>query len=113
MNVLVILATFVAAGVEWVEALTIVLAVGIFKSWRTAALATLAAVGVLAVLVVAFGVSLRTYVPENVAQSAVGVFLLLSQQFFVDDVFFENANAFEFRQYFVHVSGPIGRLLFQ
>ena len=36
MNVLVIVATALAAGVEWVEALTIVLAVGMFKGWRTA-----------------------------------------------------------------------------
>ncbi len=34
--VLVVLATFIAAAVEWVEALTIVLAVGLFKGWRSA-----------------------------------------------------------------------------
>jgi len=77
MNGLVVLATFLAAAVEWVEALTIVLAVGIYKSWRTALLATGAGLGVLAILVILFGVTLRTYLPESVTQSAVGLFLLL------------------------------------
>ena len=36
MSILVILATFIAAAVEWVEALTIVLAVGLTRGWRSA-----------------------------------------------------------------------------
>jgi uncharacterized membrane protein len=37
MNLAVVGAvTFLAAGVEWVEALTIVLAVGLFKGWKSA-----------------------------------------------------------------------------
>lgn len=77
MSGLVILATFLAAGVEWVEALTIVLAVGMFKSWRTAIAATVAAMAVLAILVVIFGVALGSYISAAVARTAVGVFLLL------------------------------------
>jgi uncharacterized membrane protein len=74
---LVALATFLAAGVEWVEALTIVLAVGMFKSWRTAILATLAALGLLLVLVVLFGLTITTYVSISTARTVVGVGLLL------------------------------------
>jgi Ca2+/H+ antiporter, TMEM165/GDT1 family len=74
---LVGLATFLAAGVEWVEALTIVLAVGIFKSWRTAILATIAALGVLLALIVIFNFTITAYVSISVARTAVGVGLLL------------------------------------
>ncbi len=74
---LVALATFLAAGVEWVEALTIVLAVGMFKSWRTAMLATLAALGLLLVLIAIFGFTITAYVPISVARTVVGVGLLL------------------------------------
>jgi uncharacterized membrane protein len=54
-SLLVAVATFLAAGVEWVEALTIVLAVGVFKSGRTAILATVAALGVLVLLIFGLG----------------------------------------------------------
>jgi uncharacterized membrane protein len=74
---LVALATFLAAGVEWVEALTIVLAVGIFKSWRTAILATLAALGVLLALILVFNFTITAYISISLARSAVGVGLLL------------------------------------
>jgi Ca2+/H+ antiporter, TMEM165/GDT1 family len=74
---LVALATFLAAGVEWVEALTIVLAVGIFKSWRTAILATIAALGVLLALIVIFNFTVTAYVSISLARTVVGVGLLL------------------------------------
>ena len=74
---LVAVATFLAAGVEWVEALTIVLAVGIFKSWRTAILATIAALGVLLVLIVIFNFTITAYVSISLARTTVGVALLL------------------------------------
>jgi Ca2+/H+ antiporter, TMEM165/GDT1 family len=48
-----------------------------FKSWRTAILATVAALGVLTLLVVVFGFALGSYLPPNLARTAVGVFLLL------------------------------------
>lgn len=76
-TLLVALATFLAAGVEWVEALTIVLAVGMFKGWRTAILATLAALGVLFALVAIFGFSITAYVSISTARTVVGVGLLL------------------------------------
>ena len=76
-NFLVAVATFLAAGVEWVEALTIVLAVGIFKSWRTAILATIAALGVLLALIAVFNFTITAYVSISAARTAVGVGLLL------------------------------------
>ena len=76
-TLLVALATFLAAGVEWVEALTIVLAVGMFKSWRTAIGATISALLVLSGLVAIFGLTVTSYVSISLARSVVGVGLLL------------------------------------
>lgn len=74
---LVVLATFLAAAVEWVEALTIVLAVGMVKSWRTALLASAAALGVLAALVFVFGFAVTSYVSVATVRTLVGIGLLL------------------------------------
>jgi uncharacterized membrane protein len=74
---LVLVATFLAASVEWVEALTIVLAVGVFKSWRTALLATAAALGTLALLVVVFGIAVTSHLSISLFRTVVGVGLLL------------------------------------
>lgn len=74
---LVALATFLAAGVEWVEALTIVLAVGIFKSWRTAIVAAVSALALLLVLVAIFNLTITAYISISLARSVVGVGLLL------------------------------------
>ena len=76
-GLLVALATFLAAAVEWVEALTIVLAVGMGKSWRTALLAAAAALGVLVVLVFAFGLAVTSHISEAAVRTVVGVGLLL------------------------------------
>jgi Ca2+/H+ antiporter, TMEM165/GDT1 family len=76
-SLLVALATFLAAGVEWVEALTIVLAVGMFKSWRTAILATIAALGLLIALVVIFNLTITAYISISLARAVVGIGLLL------------------------------------
>ena len=76
-GLLVALATFLAAGVEWVEALTIVLAVGMGKSWRTALLAAAAALGVLVALVFAFGFAITSHISEATVRTVVGVGLLL------------------------------------
>lgn len=76
---LVGLATFLAAAVEWVEALTIVLAVGMVKSWRTALLATAAALGVLAVLAFVFvsGFAVTSFISVATVRTLVGIGLLL------------------------------------
>jgi uncharacterized membrane protein len=77
MSILVLVATFLAAGVEWVEALTIVLAVGIYRGWRAALAGTAAAVLALLALVGVFGTALTAYVPLGAVRTAIGVFLLL------------------------------------
>src|SRR5262249_5231567 len=60
-------ASFLASLVEAVEALTVVLAVGIVRGWRPAALGTAAALALLAVLVLALG-PLLDRVPLHVLQ---------------------------------------------
>lgn len=70
-------ATFLAAAVEWVEALTIVLAVGLFRGWRSAFVGTLLAFLGLAILVAAFGAAFTSHVDIGAARTLVGVFLLL------------------------------------
>jgi uncharacterized membrane protein len=70
---------FVASVVEWVEAFTIVLAVGNTRGWRSPLWGTLAAMGTLAVIVGVFGTPLIIY-HEQVSQSfhiVVGILLLL------------------------------------
>lgn len=74
---LVVLATFLAAAVEWVEALTIVLAVGMFKSWRIAILGTISALALLTALVLLFGLAVTAYVSISLMRTIVGVALLL------------------------------------
>lgn len=71
-----VLASFMASMVEFVEALTIVLAVGVVRGWRSALLGTAAALAVLVGLVAALGPSL-TRIPLPVVQGVVGTLLLL------------------------------------
>ena len=77
MSILVVIATFLAAGVEWVEALTIVLAVGLVRGWRSAFAGTIAAVLALVALVAAFGFAITSHISIDAARTVVGVFLLL------------------------------------
>jgi len=71
-----ILAAFLASLVEFVEALTIVLAVGITRGWRSAILGALAGVILLGFLVAALGPSLAA-IPLNTLQLVIGILLLL------------------------------------
>lgn len=71
-----VLASFLASTVEFVEALTIVLAVGLTRGWRSALLGTAAGVVLLAGLVLALGPSLQA-VPLPVLQVVVGLLLLM------------------------------------
>mgnify|MGYP001791538334 CR=1 FL=1 len=75
MNLVVAGVTFVAAGVEWVEALTIVLAVGIVRGWRSAFTGMVAAIVLLAAMIAVFGLALQAYLP--LVRTLIGVFLLL------------------------------------
>ncbi len=69
-------AAFLASFVEFVEAFTIVLAVGLTRSWGPAFAGTGLALVVLAALVLAFG-PLFSLIPLHALQFAVGVLLIL------------------------------------
>ncbi len=73
----VILAAFLASTVEFVEAFTIVLVVGVTINWKSSFLGTALAIVALAVLVGIFGTALVTYVPLSVLRFAVGILLVL------------------------------------
>ncbi|BCM22547.1 hypothetical protein MJ8_63630 [Mesorhizobium sp. J8] len=69
-------ASFLASFVEVVEAFTIVLAVGVTRSWRPALTGAALALALLAALVLVFG-PLLALVPITVLQFVVGVLLIL------------------------------------
>ncbi|MGI8508105.1 MAG: COG4280 domain-containing protein [Gemmatimonadaceae bacterium] len=71
-----VLAAFLASLVEFVEALTIVLAVGTVRGWRPALIGTAAGAVFLALLVLLFGPALQR-VPITTLQLVVGALLLL------------------------------------
>lgn len=73
----VLIAAFLASTVEFVEAFTIVLVVGVTINWRSAFVGTLAATGALAVLVAIFGVALVNIIPIDALRLVVGVLLVL------------------------------------
>jgi uncharacterized membrane protein len=72
-----LLAVFGASTVEMVEALTIVVAAGVTRGWRSALEGAAAALVVLAVLVLTLGVPLIHYVPIDVLRVVVGGLLLV------------------------------------
>lgn len=72
-----LLAIFGATTVEMVEALTIVVAAGVSRGWRSALEGAGAAAVVLAVLVVTVGVPLIHYVPIDALRVVVGGLLLV------------------------------------
>jgi uncharacterized membrane protein len=76
-TVILMLAVFGACCVEAVEALTIVLAAGTTRGWRSAIEGSAVALVVLGVLVGAVGVPLIHYVPINALRVLVGALLLV------------------------------------
>jgi len=72
-----VVSTFLASAVECVEALTIVLAVGLTRQWRSTLLGVAAAAVVLAGLVVVFGAAIATFVPIDLLRLIVGAFLVI------------------------------------
>lgn len=70
-------ATFLASAVEFVEAFTIVLAMGLSRSWRAALAGTAAALLALTVVTAVAGVALIHWVSESVLQLVIGTLLLL------------------------------------
>lgn len=77
MNWYVLVAALLASSVEFVEALTIVLAVGTVEGWRPALRGTGLAVLTLAVVTAVLGVGVLHYVPITVLRGVIGVLLLL------------------------------------
>jgi uncharacterized membrane protein len=74
-SVLLAAGVFFASAVEMVEALTIVLAVGLTRGWRSVRLGVLAALAALAVVVAALGPAL-TLLPLDALRVVVGFLLL-------------------------------------
>ncbi len=70
-------AAFLASVVEFVEAFTIVLVVGVTINWRSSLAGALAAAATLALIIATFGVALVEFVPLNVLRLVVGVILIL------------------------------------
>src|SRR5436309_6020601 len=75
-GVFLVLSAFLASAVEMVEALTIVLAAGITRGWRSSLLGVGAATGVLAAATAALGPAL-TLVPISALRLVVGALLLV------------------------------------
>ncbi len=77
MQWVVALSAFLASAVEFVEAFTIVLVVGVTINWRSSLLGALAASAALALLVATVGVALVEWVPLNALRLVIGILLLL------------------------------------
>ena len=76
-DVVLVTAVFLASAVEMVEALTIVLAVGVTRGWRSALEGVALALVVLGALVLVVGPPLVRYVPLSTLRLVVGGLLLV------------------------------------
>lgn len=77
MGIYGILSSFLGTGVEFVEALTIIMAVGAIRGWKSALAGGLSAVVVLGVLVAVIGAPLVHIMEINWVQLMIGLFMLL------------------------------------
>jgi uncharacterized membrane protein len=75
-DLFLVLAAFLACSVEMVEALTIVLAVGVTRGWRSALIGTGVALGALAVVIAALGPALSV-IPIDSLRLFIGTLLLI------------------------------------
>lgn len=73
----ILTAAFLASAVEMVEALTIVLALGVSRGWRSTLIGAGAALLALAVVTAVAGVALVEYLPRSLLQLVVGALLLM------------------------------------
>jgi uncharacterized membrane protein len=73
----VVAATTLASGVEFVEALTIVLAMGTTRGWRSTWAGVGAALVALALITALAGYALESWLPEALLQLVVGALLLI------------------------------------
>jgi uncharacterized membrane protein len=76
-SIVLIVAVFLASAVEMVEALTIVVAAGVSRGWRSAFEGAGAAVVVLAAIVAALGPTLVHLVPLSALRTVIGAVLLV------------------------------------
>jgi uncharacterized membrane protein len=76
-TIVLVLAVFAASLVETVEALTIVVAAGVSRGWRSALEGAAVAAAVLGVLVLAVGVPVIRYIPIDALRVVVGALLLV------------------------------------
>ena len=72
-----LVSVFLASAVEFVEALTIVLAMGVTRGWRSALAGVALAVGALAVITALAGFALASWLPESLLQLVIGTLLLI------------------------------------
>jgi uncharacterized membrane protein len=70
-------AAFLASCVEFVEAFTVILAVGITRNWRSSLLGAAAAAVALAAIIGLFGVTLVRYVPIDILRGVIGTLVLV------------------------------------
>jgi len=68
---------FLASAVEFVEAFTIVLVVGLTINWRSSLAGAFAAAATLAIIVTTMGVALVQFVPIDILRLVVGILLIL------------------------------------
>ena len=76
MNVSVFVSTFLAASIEVIEMVAIIVAVGVTRQWRGALAGTFAGLVVLAILIAALGAALQS-VPLTLLRLVVGALLLV------------------------------------
>jgi Ca2+/H+ antiporter, TMEM165/GDT1 family len=76
-TILLFITVAVASAVEATEALTILLASGITRGWRSTFEGALLALACLAIIVIAVGTALINYVPLNILRTVVGTLLLI------------------------------------
>jgi uncharacterized membrane protein len=76
-TLVLVIAVFAASLVEMVEALTIVVAAGVSRGWRSALEGAAAAAAVLTALVLVVGVPLIRYIPIDALRVVVGALLLV------------------------------------
>src|SRR5258708_8755807 len=73
----IVIAAFLAASVEFVEAFTLVLVAGITVNWRSSIVGALAALATLAVIIATLGGAIITYVPLEGLRLVIGFLLFL------------------------------------
>src|SRR5690242_15133104 len=72
-----LVSSFLASGVEVVEAVTIVLAAGVTRGWRSTWAGVISAAAVLAIIVAVLGPALQSLIPLDVLRVVIGTLLLI------------------------------------